>query len=115
MITIFHQIFFSAPRLIQSIAQDGAIRGFGFLEVGIGPNKIPLRAIIVVGIISFVFIMAGDLQTISPIIAISFLLVYAVTEYANFVLSKAYHMKKRKEALRSKLSEICEHSRFFNY
>ena len=94
----------SAPRLIQSIAEDRAIRGLEFLEVGIGPSKIPLRAILVVGLISLIFILAGDLKTISPIIAISFLLVYAIACYANFSLSKAFHLKQRKEALRSKLT-----------
>lgn len=95
--------FSSAPRLIQSIAQDRAIRGLEFLEVGIGASKIPLRAILVVGLIALVFILVGDLKTISPIITISFMFVYAVTCYANFTLSKSYHMRRRKEALKSKI------------
>jgi amino acid transporter len=100
---------FSAPRLIQAIAEDRVIRGFEFLEVGVGPSKIPLRAIIIVGIIALIFILIGDLKTISPIITISFLLVYAITNYANFSLSKAYNINKRKEALQSKKNLANQH------
>jgi len=47
---------YQAPRLIQSIAGDRAIRGLELFEVGIGSSKIPLRAIILVGIIATIFI-----------------------------------------------------------
>ena len=48
--------------MIQSIAGDRAIRGLELFEVGIGSSKIPLRAIILVGVIAVVFIIIGNLK-----------------------------------------------------
>ena len=53
---------YQAPRLIQSIAADRAIRGLEIFEVGIGSSKIPLRGIILVGLISIIFILVGNLK-----------------------------------------------------
>jgi len=90
---------YQAPRLIQSIAADRAIRGLELFEVGVGGSNIPLRAIILCGVIALVFILIGNLKVISPIISIAFLFVYAVVEYANFALAKAYKIKQRREVL----------------
>ena len=105
---------YQAPRLIQSIAADRAIRGLELFEVGVGGNSIPLRAIVLCGLIALIFILIGNLKglsrngeisktykliVISPIISIAFLFVYAVVEYANFALAKAYKIKQRREVL----------------
>jgi len=90
---------YQAPRLIQSIAHDRAIRGLELFEVGVGSSNIPLRAIILCGLLALVFILIGNLKVISPIISIAFLFVYAVVEYANFALAKAYKIKQRREVL----------------
>ena len=58
-----------------------------------------MRAILLVGLVAIIFLLAGDINTIAPIIANAFLLVYGVTCYANFCLSKAYHERKRREKL----------------
>ena len=88
-----------APRLIRSIAEDGSIKGLEYFEVTWGASKVPVRAILLVGLIAIIFLLAGDINTIAPIIANAFLLVYGVTCYANFCLSKAYHERKRREKL----------------
>lgn len=53
---------YQAPRLIQSIAQDRAVRGLELFEVGVGGSNIPLRAIILCGFIALVFILIGNLK-----------------------------------------------------
>ncbi|CAG5095943.1 Oidioi.mRNA.OKI2018_I69.XSR.g14410.t2.cds [Oikopleura dioica] len=92
---------YGAPRLIRSIAEDGSIKGLEYFEVTWGASKVPVRAILLVGLIAIIFLLAGDINTIAPIIANAFLLVYGVTCYANFCLSKAYHERKRREKLQA--------------
>ena len=53
---------YQAPRLIQSIAHDRAIRGLELFEVGVGSSNIPLRAIILCGLLALVFILIGNLK-----------------------------------------------------
>ena len=94
-----HKHFCSAPRLVRAIAEDRSIKGLEYFEVTWGASKVPVRAILLVGLVAIVFLLAGDINTIAPIIANAFLLVYGVTCYANFCLSKAYHERKRREKL----------------
>ena len=53
---------YQAPRLIQSIAADRAIRGLELFEVGVGGNSIPLRAIVLCGFVALIFILIGNLK-----------------------------------------------------
>ncbi|CBY23023.1 unnamed protein product [Oikopleura dioica] len=92
---------YGAPRLVRAIAEDRSIKGLEYFEVTWSASKVPVRAILLVGLIAIIFLLAGDINTIAPIIANAFLLVYGVTCYANFCLSKAYHERKRREKLQA--------------
>jgi amino acid transporter len=73
-----------APRILQAFARDGIFKRMRWFARGSGPAAEPRRAIIVTFLIAQVGIMAGDLNTIAPIITMFFLLTYGTVNLACF-------------------------------
>lgn len=67
-----------------------------------GPNKVPVNALVVFALVTFVFIAIGQINTLAPIVTIPFLLTYVFVEYAYFSLSMTYDLQKEREARFSK-------------
>lgn len=73
-----------APRILQAFARDNIFRilkGFGR---GSGPSGDPRRAIVLTFLISQTGVLAGDLDTIAPIITMFFLMTYGTVNLACF-------------------------------
>nr|CAB3266104.1 solute carrier family 12 member 8-like [Phallusia mammillata] len=81
---------YGAPRILQSIANENVIPAIKFLGMGFGANKTPVLAICVIGFISLLFILIGNLNVISPVITCNFMLVYAAIDYSYFALAMSY-------------------------
>ena len=73
-----------APRILQAFAKDNIISGVSFFKRGSGPSNEPRRAIILTFVISSLGILAGDLNTIAPIITMFFLITYGTVNLACF-------------------------------
>ncbi len=73
-----------APRILQAFARDNifrSLRGFGR---GSGASGDPRRAIVLTFLIAQVGVLAGDLDTIAPIITMFFLMTYGTVNLACF-------------------------------
>ncbi|RKY55267.1 MAG: amino acid permease [Candidatus Neomarinimicrobiota bacterium] len=73
-----------APRILQAFAKDNVFKQLHFFGKGEGPSNEPRRAIILTFLISSLGIMAGDLNTIAPIITMFFLITYGTVNLACF-------------------------------
>ncbi len=73
-----------APRILQAFAKDNIISGVGIFRQGSGSGNEPRRAIILTFVISSLGILAGDLNTIAPIITMFFLITYGTVNLACF-------------------------------
>ncbi|HNR67683.1 MAG TPA: amino acid permease [bacterium] len=73
-----------APRIIQAFARDNVFKGLRHLGWGSGPSNEPRRAIILTFIIAQLGILAGDLDTVAPVITMFFLLTYGTVNLACF-------------------------------
>lgn len=62
-----------------------------------GPNKVPVFGLIVVTLISLIFILIGQVNTLGPIVTMPFMLTYAAVDYAYFSLAMSYDVKSRRE------------------
>lgn len=87
--------FYCAPRLLQSIAADGVVPSLNFLSQGHGPNKSPLYATIVVTIVTFLFIFAGELNTLAKMSTIPYLITYAFVNYSYVHLAMTYDIQQQ--------------------
>ncbi|XP_078463436.1 solute carrier family 12 member 8 [Lampetra planeri] len=81
---------YGAPRILQCIAQERVIPIIEVLGRGHGPNKTPVYAIGVVGVITTAFIFVGQVNILAPIVTINFLLTYATIDYSYFALAMSY-------------------------
>jgi amino acid transporter len=84
-----------APRILQAFAKDNIFKKFHFFEKGSGPSNEPRRGIILTFLISSLGIMAGDLNTIAPVITMFFLITYGTVNLACF-----YEMISRNPSFR---------------
>lgn len=71
-----------APRILQAFARDNLFRHLRWLGVGSGKNGEPRRAIIVTFLIAQGGILAGDLDTVAPVITMFFLMTYGTVNLA---------------------------------
>lgn len=93
---------FGNPRVLQCIASENVIPFLSFLGRGRGPNKVPVIGILVISLITLIFIMIGDINTLAPVVTMPFMLTYATIEYAYFSLCKTFDIQqKREERLRN--------------
>lgn len=88
---------YGTPRVLQSIALENVIPGIGCLSKGRGPNKVPLYALVVVGTVTLIFILTGEINTLAPIVTMPFLLSYACIDYAYFALAQSFDIQHHKE------------------
>lgn len=73
-----------APRILQAFARDDIFRSLKGFGRGSGPSGDPRRAIALTFLISQAGVLAGDLDTIAPIITMFFLLTYGAVNLACF-------------------------------
>ena len=73
-----------APRILQAFAQDNVFKWLRWTGRGSGISNEPRRAIVITFVIAQAGIMAGDLDTIAPIITMFFLLTYGTINLACF-------------------------------
>lgn len=88
---------YGTPRVLQSIALESVIPGIGKLGTGRGPNKVPLYAMAVVAFLTFSFILAGEINTLAPIVTMPFLLTYACIDYSYFALAQTFDIQHQRE------------------
>ncbi len=73
-----------APRILQAFARDNVFKKLKLFGHGSGPSNEPRRATILTFIISQLGLMAGDLNTVAPIITMFFLITYAAINLSCF-------------------------------
>uniref|UniRef100_A0A915K4U4 Amino acid permease/ SLC12A domain-containing protein n=1 Tax=Romanomermis culicivorax TaxID=13658 RepID=A0A915K4U4_ROMCU len=88
--------FYSAPRILQSAAQEKILPSIEFLSQGFGPNKSPFLATIVVTVITFLFIFVAELNTLAKISTIPYLITYAFINYSYVHLAMTFDLQQQK-------------------
>ncbi|MBF0204531.1 MAG: amino acid permease [Desulfamplus sp.] len=73
-----------APRILQAFARDNILKWLNPFGHGSGVSNEPRRAVLMTFLISQAGIMAGDLDTIAPIITMFFLMTYGTVNLACF-------------------------------
>ncbi|MBN2591377.1 MAG: amino acid permease [Sedimentisphaerales bacterium] len=73
-----------APRILQAFALDNVFKRLSWFGYGSGTLNEPRRATVLTFVIAQIGIMAGDLNTIAPIITMFFLLTYGTLNLACF-------------------------------
>jgi amino acid transporter len=73
-----------APRILQAFARDNVFRRLRWFGQGSGSAGEPRRAIVLTFLISQAGVLAGDLDTIAPVITMFFLLTYGTMNLACF-------------------------------
>ena len=84
-----------APRILQSLARDRLFKTLTPLSEASGRGGEPRRAIFVTFIISQAGIMLADLNTIAPLITMSFLVTYGLLNLATFFESITHNPSYR--------------------
>uniref|UniRef100_UPI00398F2AF7 solute carrier family 12 member 8 isoform X2 n=1 Tax=Pristiophorus japonicus TaxID=55135 RepID=UPI00398F2AF7 len=88
---------YGAPRILQCIAQERVIPVLGFLGNGKGPNKTPVAAICLVGLVTMAFIFIGQVNVLAPIVSINFMLTYSVVDYSYFSVCMSYDIQQNEK------------------
>ncbi|MCA1809769.1 MAG: amino acid permease [Lentisphaerae bacterium] len=86
-----------APRILQALARDNIFKRIKWFGRGSGRSGEPRRAIILTFLIAQGGIMAGDLDTIAPVITMFFLMTYGTVNLACF-----YEMRANNPSFRPK-------------
>jgi amino acid transporter len=73
-----------APRILQAFARDNVFRHLRFLGRGSGASGEPRRAIVLTFLIAQAGVLAGDLNTVAPVITMFFLMTYGTVNLACF-------------------------------
>ncbi|MEF8983705.1 MAG: amino acid permease [Bacteroidales bacterium] len=73
-----------APRILQAFAKDNVFKRLRYFARGSGSSNEPRRAILITFVLAQAGVMAGDLDTIAPIITMFFLLTYGTINLASF-------------------------------
>lgn len=73
-----------APRILQAFARDNVFRSIKGFARGSGPTGEPRRAVVLTFLISQAGVLAGDLDTIAPIITMFFLMTYGTVNLSCF-------------------------------
>lgn len=89
---------YATPRIIQNIANENIIPVMSIFSRGRGPNKVPVNALILFSIVTFIFIMIGKINVLAPIVTIPYLLTYATVEYAYFSLAMTFDLQILRES-----------------
>jgi len=73
-----------APRILQAFARDNIFKHLRWFGRGSGLSGEPRRAVVLTFFIAQIGVMAGDLDTIAPVITMFFLMTYATVNLACF-------------------------------
>jgi hypothetical protein len=73
-----------APRILQALAKDSIFPSLKMFGASSGPNAEPRRATIATFLLSTACIIAGDLDTIAPLITMAFMITYGTINLATF-------------------------------
>ncbi|XP_075037305.1 solute carrier family 12 member 8 [Mixophyes fleayi] len=84
---------YGAPRILQCIAQEKVIPVLSFLGHGRGPNKTPVAAIFLTGLLTMAFVFIGQVNTLAPIVTINFMLTYSAVDYSYFSITMTYNLQ----------------------
>ncbi|XP_068102355.1 solute carrier family 12 member 8 isoform X2 [Hyperolius riggenbachi] len=84
---------YGAPRILQCIAQEKVIPLLSFLAHGRGPNKTPVAAIFLTGLITMAFVFIGQVNILAPIVTINFMLTYSAVDYSYFSVTMSYNLQ----------------------
>lgn len=57
----------------------------------------PLYAMAVVAVVTFLFILVGDINSLGPIVTMPFLLTYASIDYSYFALAQTFDIQSKNE------------------
>jgi solute carrier family 12 (sodium/potassium/chloride transporter), member 2 len=74
----------SVPRLIQALGTDRIFPGLIFFSKGYGKENEPYRGYVLTCIISILFLVFADLNTIAPLISNFYLAAYALINFCTF-------------------------------
>merc|ERR1711981_1556299 len=74
----------SAPKVFQALCKDEIFPLIKWFAKGYGANDDPRRAFGLAFVLSTAFILAGDLNTIAPVISNFFLASYCLINYSCF-------------------------------
>ncbi|XP_056391949.1 solute carrier family 12 member 8 [Hyla sarda] len=84
---------YGAPRILQCIAQEKVIPILSFLGHGRGPNKTPVAAIFLTGLLTMAFVFIGQVNILAPIVTINFMLTYSAVDYSYFSVTMSYELQ----------------------
>jgi amino acid transporter len=73
-----------APRILQAFAKDNVFKRLKYFAVGSGKSNEPRRAIVITFVFTQLGLLAGDLDSIAPIITMFFLITYGTINLASF-------------------------------
>lgn len=85
---------YGAPRILQCIAQEKVIPILSFLGHGRGPNKTPVAAIFLTGLLTMAFVFIGQVNILAPIVTINFMLTYSAVDYSYFSVTMSYNLQR---------------------
>lgn len=57
----------------------------------------PLYALVVVGTVTLIFILTGEINSLAPIVTMPFLMTYACIDYTYFALAQSFDIQHQKE------------------
>lgn len=77
-------LMMGAPRIIAALAQDNIFSSLRFLGYASGKKREPRAAIALTFLLSSLVILVGDLNTVAPLITMSFMLTYGLINLATF-------------------------------
>jgi amino acid transporter len=80
-----------APRILQAFARDNIFRRLLWFGRGSGASGDPRRAIVLTFLIAQTGVLAGDLDTIAPVITMFFLMTYGTVNLACFYESISHN------------------------
>lgn len=88
---------YGPPRILQVIANENVIPIIRVLGHGRGPNKVPVYALLVITLVSLLFVLVGDVNTLAPIVTTSFMMSYAAVNYSYFALAMSYDKRQERD------------------
>ena len=59
-----------------------------------GPNKVPVKALMAISLITLVFILIGDMNRLATLATMPFLITYGAIEYSYFALCQQFEMNQ---------------------
>ncbi|XP_073408027.1 solute carrier family 12 member 8 isoform X2 [Dendrobates tinctorius] len=64
-----------------------------------GPNKTPVAAIFLTGLLTVAFVFIGQVNILAPIVTINFMLTYSAVDYSYFSVTMSYDLQRSRRTL----------------